>query len=120
MPIQVTSDQPSLAEKPQTEPEKTVTCASCGHEITRPAYALEVQGQHEHTFRNPGGYSFHVVCYSQAEGCLDVGQPTPEATWFPGTAWSFAICSACHIHLGWWYRGSELPFAGLIATRLVR
>lgn len=114
-----TTEQPQLAELPQTQPELTITCRDCGHEITRPKFAIEVGGAHEHTFRNPGGYSFHVLCFRQAQGTLDAGTPTSEATWFAGYAWTFALCEACHGHLGWWYHGKD-SFAGLIATRLVR
>lgn len=113
------SDQPQLAELPQTRPEPTITCRDCGHEVTRPCHAIEVGGNHEHTFRNPGGYSFHVLCFREAAGALEAGLPTFDATWFAGYAWSFALCSACQTHLGWWYHGKD-RFAGLIATRLIR
>lgn len=96
--------------------QKPVRCKNCGHAITSPPLAIQ---PHEHTFRNPGGYSFHVLCYSDAPGAINVGTPTAEACWFPGHAWSFAICGQCHAHLGWWYVGPT-TFAGLIATRLMR
>lgn len=52
--------RPSIEPKEKTgvESQKSVRCKSCGHEITDPAWAIE---PHEHTFRNPGGYSFHVL-----------------------------------------------------------
>src|ERR1700722_5643259 len=105
-----------VAEETDIQPQKTVRCKNCGHEVTTPALAIE---PHEHTFRNPAGYSFHVVCYSDAPGAADLGEPTTEYCWFPGYAWSFAICHQCQSHLGWWYSGPE-RFAGLIATRLIR
>lgn len=104
---------------PRVDPE--VLCRACGHTITHPRHAIEVGGSHEHTFRNPAGYSFHVLCYAQAPGCLRVGSPTDEATWFPGYCWCYALCQGCRGHLGWWYLGpSDHRFAGLIATRLIR
>lgn len=105
-----------LEEKTDVQSQKTIRCKSCGHDITRPALAIE---PHEHTFRNPAGYSFHVLCFSDAPGAADVGDSTTEACWFPGYAWTFAICMQCKSHLGWWYNGSD-RFAGLIATRLLR
>jgi hypothetical protein len=105
-----------LEDKAEFEPEKSVLCRNCSHAITSPSLAIE---PHEHTFRNPAGFSFHVVCYSDAPGAADAGEPTTEATWFPGYAWTFAICRQCHDHLGWWYTGPD-RFAGLIATRLIR
>jgi len=105
-----------LEDKIAAQSQKTVRCKTCGHVVTSPALAIE---PHEHNFRNPAGYSFHLVCYSDAPGAADVGEPTTADCWFPGYAWTFAICTQCHSHVGWWYSGSD-RFAGLIATRLIR
>ncbi|MFN8607321.1 MAG: cereblon family protein [Vulcanimicrobiota bacterium] len=96
-----------------------ILCKQCYQVVTHPEAAIQVAGKHEHTFRNPAGYSFHVLCFSQAPGALESGEPTSEACWFAGYAWSFAVCLQCHHHLGWWYRGQG-SFAGLIATRLIQ
>jgi len=105
-----------LEEKVDLQAQKAVRCKNCDHVITSPALAIE---PHEHSFRNPAGYSFHVVCYSDAPGAADAGEPTTEDSWFPGYAWTYAVCRQCHGHLGWWYHGKD-RFAGLIATRLIR
>jgi len=105
-----------LEEKSDVQSQKAVRCKNCGHTVTDPALAVE---PHEHTFRNPAGFSFHVLCYSDAPGASDVGETTTEASWFPGYSWTFAICTQCRGHLGWWYSGRD-RFAGLIATRLLR
>lgn len=96
--------------------QKVVRCKNCDFEITTPNMARQ---PHEHTFRNPAGYSFHVLCYSDAPGAANVGKATSEASWFPGYAWTFALCAQCQNHIGWWYSGKD-RFAGLIATRLIR
>lgn len=105
-----------LEEKQDAEEQKSVRCRTCNYEITEPAFAIQ---PHEHTYRNPAGYSFHVLCYSDAPGAAEAGELTSEASWFAGYAWSFAVCKQCHNHLGWWYSG-KTRFAGLIATRLLR
>jgi hypothetical protein len=105
-----------LEEKSEVKTQKTVRCRNCEHAVTSPSFAIE---PHEHTFRNPAGFSFHVLCYSDAPGAADAGEPTTLACWFPGYAWTYAICKQCHGHLGWWYSGRD-RFAGLIATRLIR
>jgi len=109
-----------VVSKPETlqeeEPEKTIRCKFCDHDITRPSLAVE---PHEHTFRNPAGLSFHILCYSDAPGALNNGVPTLEHTWFSEYAWSYAICQNCQSHLGWWFTGAD-TFVGLIATRLIR
>lgn len=96
--------------------EDAICCKTCSAEITSRKYAID---PHEHTFRNPAGYSFHVLCFSHAPGAAGLGEPTSEASWFPDHSWSFAICTGCGNHLGWWYTGAR-NFAGLIATRLIR
>lgn len=111
---------PSVEEWAAPQPERSLVCSECTASITSCRSAIDVQGSHEHTFRNPAGYSFHVLCFSAAPGCLVVGPPTQEATWFQGYAWSFALCAACQRHLGWSYSRGESRFFGLIATRLSR
>lgn len=108
-----------LKPEPAPRPDPSVLCRACSHSITNLRQAIEVGGSHEHTFRNPAGYSFHVLCYRQAPGALRTGAPTTLDTWFPGYAWTYALCQQCQVHLGWFFQGEE-GFAGLIATRLVR
>lgn len=104
---------------PQEQPARTIHCAACQHPITSPKHLTSVGGNHERTFRNPAGYSFHVLCFAQAEGCEVKGRPTTADSWFEGTAWAFAFCGGCGGHLGWHYTRSEGPaFYGLIAPRL--
>lgn len=110
-------------EEPATQPDEAVLCAACAHALTHRSKAIDVGGAHEHTFRNPAGYSYHVLCYTEASGSHRVGIPASEASWFAGYDWCFAICGQCHEHVGWWYVPREkekTSFAGLIATRLIR
>ena len=116
-PIEIA--QPAQREETRTEREGVIRCRNCSHTITRSKAAMEAAGRHEHTFRNPAGYSFHILCYSEAPGCTFSGFPSSEATWFPGYAWNFATCGGCGAHLGWRYLGPS-SFVGLIATRLLR
>lgn len=111
---------PTSLTQVQPKPEKAIVCRACGHVVTHKRFQHEINGAHEHTFRNPAAYSFHLVCYSEAPGCVVEGPATTDATWFAGYAWSFALCGGCQQHLGWWYAGRNGSFAGLIATRLVR
>ncbi|MBI2704297.1 MAG: hypothetical protein HYX32_03255 [Actinobacteria bacterium] len=106
-----------------TEPDEVVQrddavrCRGCDHELTTRKQAIEVSGAHDHTFRNPAGYSYQIVCFSDAAGCGAEGALTTDATWFPGYTWNFARCGGCAGHVGWWYVG-ESSFVGLIATRI--
>lgn len=113
--ITINTDEDQKTDEEQ-KLDKNIRCRQCEHEITKTSWAVQ---PHEHTFRNPGGYSFHVLCFSTAPGASDIGEPTSEASWFAGYDWSFAICGQCNNHLGWWYHGKDV-FVGLIATRLLR
>lgn len=103
---------------PEAEPCRSILCKECDHPLTHLGRKIEAEGSYEHTFRNPAGYSFHVVCFSEAPGCQTTGVPTRQATWFKNYAWSFAACHQCGQHVGWLYTGLEDEFFGLIATRL--
>jgi hypothetical protein len=98
-------------------PEAPLCCAKCGHIITRERHRTTVNGRHLHTRVNPSGYIFHFGCFAQAEGCLVLGPPTTEASWFAGHAWRYAMCAECETHLGWAFHG-EGDFFGLVADRL--
>ena len=102
------------------EADDRVRCGSCNAEITLRSLAVRRAGSHQHTFRNPAGYSWTVVCFRHAGGCAAAGDLTTEASWFPGYAWCYANCSSCGRHIGWWFVGARPSFAGLIVTRLAQ
>ncbi|MDQ4098297.1 MAG: cereblon family protein [Actinomycetota bacterium] len=95
-----------------------VRCAQCRALVTRGALAVARNGAHEHTFRNPAGYSWTIRCFRDASGCTATGALTSEASWFPGYEWCYAPCAACGRHLGWWFVGSGPSFVALIARRI--
>ncbi len=98
---------------------RRIVCAVCGHHITTERERIEVKGRHEHRCVNPDGVVFHIGCFQRAPGCVSHGTPTTEFTWFPGFAWSYALCTNCSALLGWKYHGADVPsFFGLILNRL--
>ncbi len=96
-----------------------ILCRNCGHPVTAIADTIAVQGQHQHTCINPAGITFIIRCFSRAGGCLPVGKSSQEFTWFPGFAWSFAICAKCLFHLGWFYQSAGGSFFGLVRDNLL-
>lgn len=107
-------------EQEQEKEEKDILCRQCEARITSPIHRFEVQGDFEHTFLNPGGQVFRIGCFSSADGCLNLGVPTTDWTWFEGFEWQVAICKQCYVHLGWFYRSSgEKNFYGLILDSLI-
>lgn len=111
-----------LIEKAEREFEEQedhfIICNTCGHIITSMENMISVNGHHNHTFVNPANITFNIGCFSSADGCTVFGSRTLQDTWFPGYAWAYAACSRCMVHLGWFYRGEDDSFFGLILDRL--
>lgn len=104
----------------EEEEERLLLCKNCKNKITSLHNSIEVRGQYKHTFSNPHGFVFEIGCFSSAYGCTNQGLLTMEFTWFKGFGWRFALCSNCHIHLGWFYQsGREKSFYGLILDNLI-
>jgi hypothetical protein len=106
------------ASQPKTQSQRPICCKSCGQVVAKRAdQGACVEGE-EHTFRNPAGYSFHVIVFSQALGCKQVGPAVAQDSWFPGYAWQISVCEECETHLGWYFNKGGESFHGLIVTRL--
>ncbi|MBW1898587.1 MAG: hypothetical protein JRI61_05950 [Deltaproteobacteria bacterium] len=103
------------------EDEELIFCRKCRHIITRPVEAIQVSGQHLHTFANPNGQIFEIGCFQMAEGCGHIGQQTAEWSWFKGFSWKVAVCGRCLVQMGWTFISSKGldNFHGLILERLV-
>lgn len=102
----------------KTSREKHYLCVTCFNRITTDRYNVEVSGSCFHSFTNPAGINFDIICFSDAGGCNVAGIPSMEFTWFPGYSWCYAYCSNCKAHLGWFYGSPKDSFFGLIKKRL--
>ncbi|MDK2955462.1 MAG: hypothetical protein PWQ57_958 [Desulfovibrionales bacterium] len=96
-------------------------CKACRSRITTIAQRTSVAGQHRHVFCNPHGYVYSLGCFSEAFGCMALGPPSQEFSWFAGWAWRIAVCKGCRNHLGWEFESTQDPacFWGLILDQLV-
>jgi len=118
------SSQPNKTQQPHTnivthpEDEKFLYCVACHHPITRPTDRIVMNEHHEHVFANPHGYIYQIGCFAQATGCVVVGQPSSQFSWFPGYSWQVALCKQCWTMLGWAFRTNESLFWGLIVNKL--
>ncbi|MCP4219275.1 MAG: hypothetical protein GY765_31870 [bacterium] len=101
-----------------TDGKRFLVCKKCNHVITSADKGIEIAGLRIHVFRNPVGVVYRIGCFSASEGCLVMGDPTSEFTWFPGYRWSYAVCMGCMQHLGWFYQASDSHFYGLILNHL--
>jgi hypothetical protein len=111
--------EPEADELVESERDDRVRCGQCRSVVTRGALAVQRGGAHQHTFRNPAGYSWTIRCFRDASGCTTAGAFTPEATWFAGYEWCYAPCATCGRHLGWWFVGSGPSFVALIVPRII-
>lgn len=119
-PERESDEQPEQEGDVDEKPEKAILCGKCNHTVTSERQRIEVDGAHRHRFMNPHGFLFDIGCFGEASGCLVIGEPSTEFSWFPGFAWRYAVCSACHEHLGWTFEGpGETRFHGLVLNRLV-
>ena len=99
--------------------ENAILCKFCGHLITRQNERIEVKGRHSHVFANPHGLVFRIRCFYAAPGCIPMGSPTNEFTWFTGFSWRVVICGRCAEHMGWRFSTNGSDFHGLIADHLM-
>lgn len=80
-----------------------VVCRDCGSVLARLQNAITMLK----TFVNPHGVNHDVVTVSELElvegrsSAFLVGRTSSEATWFPGFAWTIAVCRHCNNHIGW-------------------
>ena len=117
---ETSSGWPSAENKPKKaeDVQDALYCKACGQSITAKDQAIAVNCSFRHTFFNPAGIVFELGCYKQASGGRSVGPPSSEFSWFPEYLWSFAICSGCQTHLGWYYDSGIERFWGLILNKL--
>ncbi|VDO52295.1 unnamed protein product [Haemonchus placei] len=118
-------------------------CRNCGATITRQSELLNVtvserrfkykydfpivgQTATVHVFENPAEETFHVLTTKSAHLKFR-GQPSTEATWFPGMQWTVCVCSKCDHHMGWYFQpekpnlqqSTQKSFVGLVLDYLV-
>lgn len=96
-----------------------LVCARCRAVITRASDQIEIDGLREHSQVNPHGFVWTFHCFARAPGCVPVGPPSTEFSWFPGHSWQIEQCGGCAWHLGWLFSSPDRRFHGLIAGRLV-
>lgn len=111
---------PVVKEKssPESKEEKAVFCRNCTRQITYAKELFAIDGSHTHTFFNPAGIVFEIVCFAAAPGCSVEGEASSNFTWFPGYTWRVAFCGGCFTHLGWFFESGDSSFFGLILNKL--
>jgi|GEM_PF-939266 len=99
--------------------KRSILCAGCRTVITSSRYGIQIEHNHEHTFFNPAGIIFEILCFSQARNIFIHGEPSTEFSWFKGYAWEIITCRRCVAHLGWRFSREGTYFFGLIKQKLI-
>lgn len=100
--------------------ERWYVCRQCHQRIAKINDRIRIQGTHQHTFANPSGIVFGIICFGTARGYAFVGPPSTDFTWFAGHSWRITICAACLTHVGWYFSAQDgKGFFGFITDRLL-
>ena len=98
--------------------KKIFLCKKCNYPIALQEDILKVSGTITHSFTNPSGINFNIICFSKALGVLTHGELTREFSWFPDYAWCYSHCINCLLHLGWLFNSSFDKFYCFIRDTL--
>jgi hypothetical protein len=109
---------PGSIEEQFLQEGKAILCRNCGHLITGVDAKIFIDGSQTHTFFNPVGIVYEIICVSQAPGCSVVGAASAEFSWFSGFTWRAALCRRCRRQLGWCFESGDSAFFGLIRKEL--
>ena len=98
---------------------RAIVCRNCRQTITDAESLFSFDGSRTHTFFNPAGIIFEIICFSKAPGCVVHGPASTEFCWFSGFTWRLAFCGNCLAHLGWLFESVDSSFFGLILKKLI-
>nr|XP_047127111.1 protein cereblon isoform X1 [Hydra vulgaris] len=80
----------------------SLACASCESIITdkKELFCLSERSPMA-AYVNSYGYVHETATFYKASNISLTGRPSTEYSWFPGYAWTIALCKCCHKDLGW-------------------
>ncbi|KAL6433699.1 hypothetical protein ACFW04_005755 [Cataglyphis niger] len=83
--------------------DKIYVCVNCESFIGRQSHMFPMNKEGpQGTYVNPGGIIHETITFYHVQGImLSDAAPSTEYSWFPGYAWTIAICKGCHHHVGW-------------------
>lgn len=100
-------------------------CFGCQTQIGQQSdvFAMSIEGA-QSIYVNPDGYLHDTMTLINATNLVLVSTPSTDYSWFPGYAWSIAVCANCHKHIGWQFiaqkpRLQPHKFYGLSRSSLI-
>uniref|UniRef100_A0A6M2DIZ9 Protein cereblon n=1 Tax=Xenopsylla cheopis TaxID=163159 RepID=A0A6M2DIZ9_XENCH len=104
----------------------TLCCKVCRTEIAKTSdlFAMSNDGIQSH-YCNPEGWIHETFTVRRANEIRLQGQKSTRTSWFPGYAWTIAMCKICNHHVGWLFTATELnlrpsEFWGLCRTSITQ
>ncbi|XP_012226592.1 protein cereblon isoform X1 [Linepithema humile] len=84
-------------------------CVNCESFIGRQSHMFPMNREGpQGTYVNPGGVIHETITFYHVQGVmLSDTPPSTEYSWFPGYAWTIAICKGCLHHVGWKFTATE-------------
>eukprot|EP00941_MAST-03F_sp_MAST-3F-sp1_P005501 g5501.t1 len=110
-------------------------CCRCESPIAEAKDIFRMSENMLAAFVNPGGFVHETLTLKSVRilsnrdqiqtGVMFQGQPSEENSWFPGYAWTIAVCGVCGKHMGWRFNATRKKlqprlFFGLSRGALVR
>ncbi|XP_031843037.1 E3 ubiquitin ligase component cereblon [Nomia melanderi] len=89
--------------------DKLFACNNCNALIGRQSNMLPMSTEGPlGIYCNRAGFIHDIVTLYSAQGLiLSHHPPSTEYTWFPGYAWTIAMCKNCNSHMGWKFTAVE-------------
>ncbi|XP_020297490.1 protein cereblon isoform X3 [Pseudomyrmex gracilis] len=89
--------------------DKIYVCVNCESLIGRQSHMFPMNKEGpQGTYVNPGGVIHETITFYHVQGViLNSSPPSTDFSWFPGYAWTIAICKCCREHVGWKFTATE-------------
>ncbi|XP_026466824.1 protein cereblon-like [Ctenocephalides felis] len=108
------------------EKSDSLCCKNCQSKIAKTSdlFAMSNDGIQSH-YCNPEGWIHETFTVMRASEVRLHGHKSTRASWFPGYAWTIALCKSCNQHVGWQFTATEKnlrpsKFWGLCRTSITQ
>ncbi|EFN75562.1 protein cereblon [Harpegnathos saltator] len=89
--------------------DKIYVCVQCETLIGRQSHMFPMNREGpQGTYVNPEGVIHETITFYHVQGvALSSSSPSTNYSWFPGYAWTVAICKRCSQHVGWKFTATD-------------
>ena len=112
-------DDETKKQKRERRESICLSCSSCSAPLSALASLVAMSDEGAGgAYCNPAGLVHDVLTVGEVfpNAVALEGEPSAEFSWFPGFAWTVAVCVRCRQHLGWQFT-PEAPTSSATTTR---